>query len=97
MTNETEVALAAISALCGKRKAKALRKLVLAAIEAERALASLVNMGGGIGHITLDYEGVSSTYIGGAHGADGTATHIYTAQGTGVQAIDPHYTQGSTA
>ena len=36
MTRETEVALAAIDALCKKRKAKALRKLVLAAVESER-------------------------------------------------------------
>lgn len=35
MTKETEVALAAIDALCKKRKAKVLRKLVLAAVKAE--------------------------------------------------------------
>ena len=96
MTKETEVALAAISALCGKRKAKALKKLVLAAIEAERALASLY-IGTNIGGITFDPAGTASTYVAGAHGADGTATHIYTAQGADAQAIDPHYTQGSTA
>ena len=36
MTKETEVALAAIDALCKKRKAKALRKLVMSAVESER-------------------------------------------------------------
>ena len=87
MTKETEVALAAISALCGKRKAKALRKLVLAAIEAERALASLPN----IGQILFDPAGVTSTHIdssliassGDVDFSGGHYTETYTAKGPG--------------
>lgn len=66
MTKETEVALAAIDALCKKRKAKALRKLVLAAVESERT--PIGTYGGGItltdigGGITLtDIAGTTTT------------------------------------
>ena len=90
MTKETEVALAAISALCGKRKAKALKKLVLAAIEAERALASLY-IGPNIGGITFQPLGAGTTDIGttliagsgDARIVGGHYTDTYTAKGPG--------------
>jgi len=78
MTKETEVALAAISALCGKRKAKALKKLVLAAIEAERALASLY-IGPNIGGITFDPLGTASTHL---YAGDSTVLDPHYTQGS---------------
>ena len=62
MTKETEVALAAIDALCKKRKAKVLRKLVLAAVESERTRPT---HGGGLRIDCLD-DGVTLTDIGGS-------------------------------
>ena len=56
MTKETEVALAAIDALCKKRKAKALRKLVLAAVEAEGGPWSIGTLSG-----TIDAAGTTFT------------------------------------
>jgi len=59
MTKETEVALAAIDALCKKRKAKALRKLVMRAVESER---SVVGIYGGVSGVTIaDHSGTTST------------------------------------
>lgn len=65
MTKETEVALAAIDALCKKRKAKALRKLVLAAIEAESRPWSIGTLSG-----TIDAAGTTI----GTYGTDVTLT-----------------------
>ena len=56
MTKETEVALAAIDALCKKRKAKTLRKLVLAAVKAEGRPWSIGTLSG-----TIDAAGTTIT------------------------------------
>lgn len=41
MTNETQALLSAIETLCGKKKARLLRRLAKAAMEAEQAQAKL--------------------------------------------------------
>lgn len=70
MTKETEVALAAIDALCKKRKAKALRKLVLAAVESERPLHGIY-----AGGVTLTDLGGSTTTTWDNGDAHGTITN----------------------
>ena len=42
MTNETQALLSAIETLCGKKKAKLLRRLAKAAMEADRASVNVL-------------------------------------------------------
>jgi len=83
MTKETEVALAAIDALCKKRKAKALRKLVLAAVESERTPIGIY------GGITLTPD-AGTTCPGWYNG------HAVGTIGTSGSAGMPHYTETYT-
>ena len=65
MTTETQALLSAIETLCGKKKAKLLRRLAKAAVEAERAQATYPWT------ITTDGSGVATTQIDTATAMDG--------------------------